>query len=232
MKNGKYMPLLAIALGLVCAGLRLALFQNHTDALGLLETGTLPETGIFLLTGVCLVLFALAARRDWEVENTKLAALGQLLGGLGIFFAALTNAGQMTGPVASLWKIMGLAAGVCLVIQGVCTLKKRKTSFLLSLLPCVFFLLHLIDNYRGWSSQPQLQRYLFDLLASLSLAFFSYCDAAQAVSLGKPKTRRFSGLCAVYFCLAAIPGTPKFTILYALCALWVLTALSFKVTAD
>ena len=146
-----------------------------------------------------------------------------MLGGLGIFLTALGNSGQMAGPVASLWKIMGLIAGICLIVQGVCTLKKRKAPFLLPLAVCVFFLLHLIDNYRGWSSQPQLQKYLFDLLASLSLTFFSYCDAARKVSLGKPRTRIFSGLCAVYFCLAAIPGSPKFTVLYALCALWALT---------
>ena len=222
MKNRKWIPLLALLSGLVCAGLRWLLFRNHTDALGLLETGTLVETGIFLLTGLCLVLFALAARRGWAGEN-KLAAPGQMLGGLGIFLTALTHSGQMAGPVGTLWKILGLAAGICLIVQGVCTLKKRKVPFLLPLAVCVFFLLHLIDNYRGWSSQPQLQKYLFDLLASLSLTFFSYCDAARKVSLGKPRTRIFSGLCAVYFCLAAIPGTPEFTVLYALCALWALT---------
>lgn len=222
MKNRKWIPLLALLSGLVCAGLRWLLFRNHTDALGLLETGTLVETGIFLLTGLCLVLFALAARRGWAGEN-KLAAPGQMLGGLGIFLTALTHSGQMAGPVGTLWKILGLAAGICLIVQGVCTLKKRKVPFLLPLAVCVFFLLHLIDNYRGWSSQPQLQKYLFDLLASLSLTFFSYCDAARRVSLGKPKTRIFSGLCAVYFCLAAIPGSPEFTVLYALCALWALT---------
>jgi len=225
VKNGKYTPLLAFAMGLACAVARWTLFRNHTDALGLLETGTLLETGIFLLTALGLVLFAVAARRGWEASETKLAAPGQMLGGLGIFLAALTNPGRMTGSVAGLWKIMGLLAGVCLILQGACTLKKRKVFFLLPLLPCVFFLLHLVDNYRSWSSQPQLERYLFDLLASLSLAFFSYCDAARIVSLGQPKTRRFSGLCAVYFCLAAMPGTPEFTILYALCALWTLTAL-------
>lgn len=222
MKNRKWIPLLALLSGMVCAGLRWLLFRNHTDALGLLETGTLVETGVFLLTGLCLVLFALAARRGWAGEN-KLAAPGQMLGGLGIFLTALTHSGQMAGPVGTLWKILGLIAGVCLIVQGVCTLKKRKVPFLLPLAVCVFFLLHLIDNYRGWSSQPQLQKYLFDLLASLSLTFFSYCDAARRVSLGKPKTRIFSGLCAVYFCLAAIPGSPEFTVLYALCALWALT---------
>lgn len=222
MKNRKWIPLLALLSGLVCAGLRWLLFRNHTDALGLLETGTLVETGIFLLTGLCLVLFALAARRGWAGEN-KLAAPGQMLGGLGIFLTVLTHSGQMAGPVGTLWKILGLVAGICLIVQGVCTLKKRKVPFLLPLAVCVFFLLHLIDNYRGWSSQPQLQKYLFDLLASLSLTFFSYCDAARKVSLGKPKTRIFSGFCAVYFCLAAIPGTPEFTVLYALCALWALT---------
>lgn len=222
MKNRKWIPLLALLSGLVCAGLRWLLFRNHTDALGLLETGTLVETGIFLLTGLCLVLFALAARRGWAGEN-KLAAPGQVLGGLGIFLTALTHSGQMAGPVGTLWKILGLVAGICLIVQGVCTLKKRKVPFLLPLAVCVFLLLHLIDNYRGWSSQPQLQKYLFDLLAILSLTFFSYCDAARKVSLGKPKTRIFSGLCAVYFCLAAIPGTPEFTVLYALCALWALT---------
>ena len=222
MKNRKWIPLLALLSGLVCAGLRWLLFRNHTDALGLLETGTLVEPGAFLLTGLCLALFALAARRGWAGEN-KHAAPGQMLGGLGIFLTALTHSGQMSGPVGTLWKILGLAAGICLIVQGVCTLKKRKVPFLLPLAVCVFFLLHLIDNYRGWSSQPQLQKYLFDLLASLSLTFFSYCDAARKVSLGKPKTRIFSGLCAVYFCLAAIPGSPEFTVLYALCALWALT---------
>lgn len=222
MKNRKWIPLLALLSGLVCAGLRWLLFRNHTDALGLLETGTLVETGVFLLTGLCLVLFALAARRGWAGEN-KLAAPGQMLGGLGIFLTALTHSGQMAGPVGTLWKILGLVAGICLIVQGVCTLKKRKVPFLLPLAVCVFFLLHLIDNYRGWSSQPQLQKYLFDLLGILSLTFFSYCDAARRVSLGKPKTRIFSGLCAAYFCLAAIPGTPEFTVLYALCALWALT---------
>lgn len=222
MKNRKWIPLLALLSGLVCAGLRWLLFRNHTDALGLLETGTLVETGVFLLTGLCLVLFALAARRGWAGEN-KLAAPGQMLGGLGIFLTALTHSGQMAGPVGTLWKILGLVAGICLIVQGVCTLKKRKVPFLLPLAVCVFFLLHLIDNYRGWSSQPQLQKYLFDLLGILSLTFFSYCDAARKVSLGKPKTRIFSGLCAVYFCLAAIPGTPEFIVLYALCALWALT---------
>lgn len=223
MKNRKWIPLLALLSGLVCAGLRWLLFRNHTDALGLLETGTLVETGVFLLTGLCLVLFALAARRGCEAGENKLAAPGQMLGGLGIFLTALTHSGQMAGPVGTLWKIMGLVAGICLIVQGVCTLKKRKVPFLLPLAVCVFFLLHLIDNYRGWSSQPQLQKYLFDLLASLSLTFFSYCDAARKVSLGKPRTRIFSGFCAVYFCLAAIPGTPGFTVLYALCALWALT---------
>lgn len=222
MKNRKWIPLLALLSGLVCAGLRWLLFRNHTDALGLLETGTLVETGVFLLTGLGLALFALAAHRGWAGEN-KLAAPGQMLGGLGIFLTALTHSGQMAGPVGTLWKILGLAAGICLIVQGMCTLKKRKVPFLLPLAVCVFFLLHLIDNYRGWSSQPQLQKYLFDLLASLSLTFFSYCDAARKVSLGKPKTRIFSGFCAVYFCLAAIPGTPEFTVLYALCALWALT---------
>ena len=222
MKNKKRIPLLPLLSGLVCAGLRWLLFRNHTDALGLLETGTPVETGVFLLTGLCLVLFALAARRGWAGEN-KLAAPGQMLGGLGIFLTALTHSGQMAGPVGTLWKIMGLVAGICLIVQGVCVARKWPASFLLPLVVCVFFLLHLIDNYRGWSSQPQLQKYLFDLLASLSLTFFSYCDAARKVSLGKPKTRIFSGLCAVYFCLAAIPGSPEFTVLYALCALWALT---------
>lgn len=223
MKNRKWIPLLALLSGLVCAGLRWLLFRNHTDARGLLETGTLVEAGVFLLTGLCLVLFALAARRGWEAGENKLAAPGQMLGGLGIFLTALTHSGQMAGPVGTLWKILGLVAGICLIVQGVCVARKRPASFLLPLVVCVFFLLHLIDNYRSWSSQPQLQKYLFDLLGILSLTFFSYCDAARKVSLGKPKTRIFSGLCAVYFCLAAIPGTPEFTVLYALCALWALT---------
>ena len=61
MKNGKYLPFLALFLGLVCAGARWTLFRNHTDALSLLETGTYAELCVWLLTGLCLVLFALGA---------------------------------------------------------------------------------------------------------------------------------------------------------------------------
>ena len=69
MKNGKYLPFLALFLGLVCAGARWTLFRNHTDALGLLETGTYAELCVWLLTGLCLVLFALVARTGLGVAE-------------------------------------------------------------------------------------------------------------------------------------------------------------------
>ena len=93
------------------------------------------------------------------------------------------------------------------------------------LAPCLFWLVHLIDNYRGWSGQPQLQSYLFALLATISMVLFTYHTAGETVDMGKPRMRCFSALSAGFLCLAAILGPDKTQPLWLSCAIWAVTSL-------
>ena len=189
MKYTKKLQLCALTGGIVCAGLRLVLFRKYLDAMGLLQTGTALEGAVCLLTAVCLIGFAMAARRLPQEAPSGAAAPGRLAGGLGIALAALCRTGAMAGPVGWLWKILGFAAGAGLICSAAGKWRKKSVPFLLELAPCLFFLVHLIDHYRGWSAQPQPEEYVFDLLAIAFLTLLSYERAAGAAGLGKPKMR-------------------------------------------
>ena len=132
----------------------------------------------------------------------------------------------MPGLFGIAWKILGIISAICLILSAFQSFQKKTPHFLALLAPCLFWLVHLIDNYRGWSGQPQLQSYLFALLATMAMALFTYYTAAEVVGMGKPRLRVFSGLSAGYLCLAAmLPGPEKTQILLMSSALWAVSDL-------
>ena len=228
MKIRKYLPAGTLALGLACYYLRRILYSVYVDGTGLLKTGTALEWGIYALTALSVLLFAMAARKPAEIDltpNSASAAVGQCIGGLGLGWTALRYPGEMPGMLGNLWRILGIASALCLIWSAWCTFRRKNTPFLFSLAPCLFWLTHLIDNYRGWSGQPQLQSYLFALLATMSMVLFTYHTAGEAVDMGKPRMRCFSALSAGFACLAAILGPDKTQPLWLSCAIWAVTSL-------
>ena len=229
MKQRKLLPLAALVMGLACQIGRWTLYRTAVDATGLLTAGTPLEWGSYALSVLAIGLFAAAAGklRETEVSSSPiLAALGQLIGGLGLGWTALRYPGEMPGLFGIAWKILGIAASICLLWSALQTVQKKTPHFLALLAPCLFWLVHLIDNYRGWSGQPQLQSYLFALLATMAMALFTYYTAAEAVGMGKPRVKTFSALSAGYLCLAAmLPGPEKTQLLFFTSALWAISCL-------
>ena len=229
MKQRKYLPLAALVMGLACQIGRWMLYRTAVDATGLLTAGTPLEWGSYALSVLAIGLFAAAVGKMGETEVSSepiLAGLGQLIGGLGLGWTAVRYSGEMPGLLGILWKILGITAAICLLWSSLQTVQKKTPHFLVLLAPCLFWLVHLIDNYRGWSGQPQLQSYLFSLLATMAMALFTYYTAADSVGLGKPRLRVFAGLSAGYLCLAAmLPGPEKTRILFFASALWALSDL-------
>ena len=229
MKQRKLLPLAALVMGLACQIGRWTLYRTAVDATGLLTAGTPLEWGSYALSVLAIGLFAAAAGKLRETEvssETILAGLGQLIGGLGLGWTAVRYSGEMPGMLGNLWRILGIASALCLIWSTWCTFRRKNTPFLLSLAPCLFWLTHLIDNYRGWSGQPQLQSYLFALLATMFMVLFTYYTAADSVGLGKPRLRVFAGLSAGYLCLAAmLPGPEKTQLLFFTSALWAISCL-------
>ena len=229
MKQRKLLPLAALVMGLACQIGRWTLYRTAVDATGLLTAGTPLEWGSYALSVLAIGLFAAAAGKLRETEVSSepiLAGLGQLIGGLGLGWTAVRYSGEMPGLLGISWKILGIAAAICLLWSALQTFQKKTPHFLALLMPCLFWLVHLIDNYRGWSGQPQLQSYLFALLSTMAMALFTYYTAAEAAQMGKPRLRVFAGLSAGYLCLAAmLPGPEKAQILLMSSALWALCSL-------
>ena len=229
MKRRKLLPLAALVMGLACQIGRWTLYRTAVDATGLLTAGTPLEWGSYALSVLAIGLFAAAVGklRETEVSSSPiLAGLGQLIGGLGLGWTALRYPGEMPGLFGIAWKILGIAAAICLLWSALQTVQKKTPQFLALLAPCLFWLVHLIDNYRGWSGQPQLQSYLFSLLATMAMALFTYYTAADSVGLGKPRIRCFSALSAGFLCLAAmLPGPEKTQLLFFTSALWAISCL-------
>ena len=227
VKQEKTLYPAALGLGLILMCLRGLLYRLHVDGTGLLEPGTPLEWGVYLLTAAALAIFALAARKQGEtVCAPKIAALGQILGALGLGITAACFSGEMGGALGTLWRVLGIAAAACLLWAAVCTMQRRNAGFFPQLVPCLFWVVHLLDNYRGWSGHPQLQSYVFPMLASMAATLLSYYTAAQTVGLGKPRTKKFCALAGGCLCLAAVlPGSAKTEILYFTTGLWALSCL-------
>lgn len=228
VKRINYLPLIAFLLGQLCQCLRRLLYRTAVDATGLLRTGTALEWSVYVLAALSMLLFAAAVRKRGGVylPAPTTDALGQLAGALGIGWTVLWYPAEMSGVLGALWKLSGALAALCLLWMAFCTWQRRKPYFLTQLAPCLFWLVHMVDNYRGWSGQPQLQSYLFDLLGAMAMTLFAYYTAAFAVGMGKHRMQRFTALAAGFLgTAAAMPNHPKTQMLYLLCALWALTNL-------
>lgn len=225
VKQRKLLPLSAPIMGLACLVGRWTLYHTAVDATGLLKAGTPLEWGTYALSVLAVGLFAAASRKpEGKLLPASVTALGQCIGALGLGWTALGYPGEMPGLLGNLWKILGIASAGCLIWSAFCGKKGKTPHFLLRLVPCLFWLAHLVDNYRGWSGTPQLQSYLFALIATMAMTLFTYYSAAEAVEMGKPRLKRFAALAAGYFCAAAaLPG--KGQLLYLLSALWALSSL-------
>lgn len=236
-KKGAALPLAMVLAGTVAMLLRRQLYLTAVDAKGLLRQGTPLEILLLALTGTVFAILFLALKNDRgsnvyeENYSASLpAALGHGAAALGIFLLVRSAVFPLSGPMRQLWQILGLAAPVCLIPAGILRALGKKPFFLLHVVPCLFLLIRVVGCYRLWSSNPQMQDYLYALLASLSLVLFAHHSAAFEADIGNRKMTLGAGLAAVYLCLAELGHTdcPAF---YYGCIFWAVTGLCHRIPA-
>ena len=220
-KDPKWLPWSVLGLGCVGGALRFLLYRVAMDEKGLLMTFHPVELILWLLAVATVVLAILFTGKDPQKRrDDQLEALGQVMAAVGIAISAAGGFKTGAGVLELVHMIFGLAAAVLLCYGAILRWQSKAEPIFCAGVTCVFFALHLVCRYRGWSSQPQLQDYLFPLAGAILTMFFCYlrCDSA------KWKLRRVVGLIGTFCCIVAICKTQD-PALYLGAGLWLITNL-------
>ena len=224
-------PLFTLLAGLIGFALRLWLFGAGVDEKGLLIANHPAGVMVWILTALVLVVLALGVRKLTDMPRysqlfpaSKLAAFGCILAAAGILYVNIRELLQVRDAITIVTLILGVVAAVSLLLLGACRWQGKRPVFWLQSAMTVYFMLHLVSQYRLWSSEPQLQVYFFPLLASVFMMLTAYHGAV--LDGGKKGSRRwyvFSSQSALFFCCLSLQGTSW--PFYLTMALWLGTGL-------
>lgn len=228
---GKKLPEMTLLWGLLALVLRWQLYRTGVDAKGLLVQHHPLSIALMVLSAGVLIRILLAAGKQKDDRSYEdcctsglLPAVGNLAAGAGILVTVLTAAPGMGSYLTIVWRYLGLAAPVCLLLAGAMRMLGKKPFFLLHVVVCLFFVVHIVTRYQLWSGHPQMQDYVFSLLGAMALMFFGFYTAALEADCGNLPVMRGMGLAAIYLCTAELARSAC-PALYLGGILWVLTDL-------
>lgn len=214
MKNlipTKLIPCLTVscaALGLV---LRWAMYLTCVDDRGLLVSWNFFQIAGLAVSGVTavfliLLLLPLDGSNQYRdnFSPSILGALGTLMGAGGILATVMSAEIYPDDRLTLFWMAAGLVSVLCLVAAAVFRFLGKAPFFLLYGAVCVFFALHIANQYQHWSGNPQIQDYSCQLFACIFLMLSAYYQAAFAVGSGKRRAQLFTGLMGVYLCALSL----------------------------
>lgn len=210
MKKVRF-PALMVLLAVLGFGLRWLVYATAVDGKNLIVGGHPAVIALWVLTAAALALAAYGARKEPETAPSYAghapAFLGHGLLGVAIGMTVLLNPLPMPGPLALIWKVLGLAAPVCLLAAGFERMRGKVPFFALYAAPSLFFTVHVVAHYQRWCANPQFTDYAFALLASVALALNCYQHAAFGADMGRRKMLTLTALAAVYLCGAEMASS-------------------------
>lgn len=206
-----YMPALTLLGGGLGLVLRAWLALAGTDEKGLLVTTHPAHILVFVLTALVLAAIFLCVRPLGALNrypdlfpNGVLSGTGCIVAALGILWVSLREHSLRSDTVTTVCLFLGVLAAVCLIFVAIHRFRQRRPAFWFHVVITLFLMIHLISQYRLWSSEPQLQVYFFPLLSSVFLMLTAYYSTV----LDAKKTSRrwfvFCNQCALFFCCVSV----------------------------
>ncbi len=224
------LPLLTVALGSIGLVLRLLLYMVAVDEKNLVRMGHPLEILLWLVTAAAAVLVIAGVRNcagsrrySHNFGPSRLGAVGTAALAVGVVVTVLEG-GVAPAGLELVRDLLGVLSGAGLLVAAFSRWQGKKPFFLLYGLVCVFFAIHMVSSYQLWSSNPQIQDYVFTLIACIGLMLFSYQQAAFCAGLGKRRRLLAMGLTSVFSCLVCVSGTEN-PILYLTGGIWAVTNL-------
>ena len=206
----------AAILGFLAALSRNGLYQAGVDERGLLTPGRPEAVYLVVLTLAAVVLCFLVK----EPEKTRPSHVipytwftTAMLWPQSLFSAASMK------PLLIVSQAVGAVLAAAMVYFAI---RKKKPVFGLSAGLCVCMILRLVAYYQVWSRDPQIQDYIFELLACLCLTAFFYQQTALEAGLGSKIWRLRFAFLGCYLCFAA-SSAPEISYFYTYAAFGLLT---------
>lgn len=220
------LPAISLATGILTMLMRFWLIGLGRDDHGLLCAGNFPDVVSWILTALMMGILFLgtwnlneAAKYSFNFPASVRAAFGILLGALGVLIASVIELFSAPDAITVWSSVLGLLTAPALVFVARCRKTGLRPSILFHGIACIFLMFHLIAHYRLWSGIPQLQSYAFELLAIIFLMLSCYQRAAFDINQGKRRPYAFFSMAALFFCIAAIPGSDN-PVFFIGCAAW------------
>ena len=198
----------------------------------------LSSSGSTVLYGLVWVLTvgaaALLVWGTWDLKQAPkygfnfpaslIGAAGTAAAAAGILISSVVKIFSVSDLLSVLDVILGAAAAASLLSLSQCRWKGLHPSLVFHGLVCIYLMVDLVCVYRLRSSDPQVWRYCFSVLASVAVMLSCYYDTAFAANAGNRKAHTIAHLSAVYLCLLSVPlgGNPIF---YLTMAVWMFTNL-------
>lgn len=215
------LPLFTVSTGVLGMIFRFWLNTAGTDKEGLVIPSHPSVALMFIVAAATVLVLGLCA---WGMDKTPkpfnrstAGAVGCFLGGAGILVSDLIEFSAATDIVGTVSFIFGLAAAACFVYMGLCRLKGTPGSIWAHVAVCAYFMVHLVLQYRQWSSIPQLQDYFFPLLGSVFLMLCAFHRACKDLNQESEPQFLFFNQAALFCCFLSLSSSWVF---YASMALW------------
>jgi len=226
------LKLLILCAGLLGAELRMVLYATAIDRKGLLIDGHWAATAVLVLTFLVLGMLVFCCRRIRGPQDYRdsypaslIPALGSLICALGFLVTGLRDLKEVTLSLDRIAAWLSILSAAALVYAALCRALGKRPFFGAHALVCITFALRMVCQYRLWSSDPQLQDYVFYMLSHVGLMLTAYHLSAFDAGLGHHRTLWFLGLASTYLSLLSVYGC-KNRLFMLCCALWALTCLS------
>lgn len=222
--NISALPVLVLGCGGLSGALWQLMLQFCLDSKGLLLFPNLPGILVLLITLAVTVAVILITRPLGGSNRYADNFDSSLFGGITAFAAAaailllmLQRVGTQQDLLSSIWLVLGFLSVPSMALTGLSRIRGRRPNFLFHGILCAFFGIHMANQYRVWSSDPQMADYFFQLFSCAGLTLTAYYHTAFDVGMGRRRRQLAIGLLTAYCCLVSLGDQGLF---YFVCGLW------------
>lgn len=210
LKTGM-LPWFALICGELGLALRIWLYAG-VDQKGLLPAGHIASVLAYVLTALVFAGLFLCVRLPRPLEQYPRllpAAIARMIGCaagvIGVLSVAIFQYNS-ADVLSLLCLVLGVLAAAGLVWTAVCRQKNSPLTFWGHLAITVFLIFYTVGRCRLWGAEPQVQEYIFPLLACVFLMLTGYYRAVSDTGMDSGRGLVFFNQAAVYCCCLSLIG--------------------------